>query len=326
MSRSMTLFVLGLVALFSTGAPTEAALGGAQEGMAAPNFSLNPVNGASVTLKKLIAGKGGVVAFADPRARDGQRLFSFLEGAQKAFKEQTVGVVAAAINTGQRETVETFVKDSGLTLPVAHDEGGQLAKQFGVDTSASVVVIDHKGIIRKRFDSTVTSGDLGPQVLEAVKLMTTEEDQDNQDNTGGDKPDTKPKPVTPAPAPVPTMSDAEALARIHAGLDLLQAGFTAAALDNARGVVAARPTDSLANLWLAYVLEATMNYPEAAVTYRKVLALQPTNKYAAERIQHIDPEGRWLTPADLPPPKPDKPGAAERNSGTSSQGSSAIGS
>jgi len=87
-----------------------------------------------------------------------------------------------------------------------------------------------------------------------------------------------------------------------------------------------RGIDFMATLWLAYCLEAARCYPEAAVTYRRVLTIRPGHTYALQAIARIDPDGRWRTPADLPKPVLPQPQPAPEDSGaTTRQGPGAIG-
>ncbi|MBI5831983.1 MAG: redoxin domain-containing protein [Armatimonadetes bacterium] len=286
-----------------------------QEGLPAPAFTVAPVNGSSVSLRKLVSGTGGVVAFVDHRSRDGLRLVGYLQAQYKAWKEQKVGVLVLVNSATVRETVAKFVQDNSLTMPVGHDLGSQLSRQFGMSSLAMAMVINRDGVVVKRVDQTATSTDLGPQIGQAVNDLINPKDAEGAAGTGegsgkpaapgaaaapGTAPATGTAPAAVVKPAVPTMSEAEARERIGKGLQLLQRGYSQAVLEEARLIVSRRPNDALALLWLAYALEATRSYPEAAVTYRELVRLVPGHAYAAAALQRIDPTGRWRTAADVP--------------------------
>ncbi len=121
-------------------------------------------------------------------------------------------------------------------------------------------------------------------------------------------------------APLAPPDDAETRRRIRVGWAMIQQGQVAAALADARTLAKARGLEPVSALWLAYALEASGEFAEAAVTYRKVLKLQPANAYARAAVMRIDPDGHWLTDADLPQllpagPPPSQPQPAEQPRG-----------
>jgi peroxiredoxin len=319
--------LVGAALLLAALASAQRLQGGAQEGLPCPAISAAPVNGPAITLKKLIAGNGAIVALADARVREGQRLLVYLQQQQAELRKQQLGVLAIALGYSQRSSVEKLAKESELSIPLAHDAGGQWARAFGVAGSAAAIfVVDREGKVRKRLEAGQDAVDLGPPAMEAARKMIEEAAQakPEEPDKGKPKADAPPAPVAPAPG----VSEAEARERIRGGLLLLQKGFTAAAAEDARLLAKARPTDPLVALWLGYALEAVGHFPEAAVAYRRLLALAPGHLYASQAIQRIDPAGRWKSPADLPePPKPAAPNAPTTGAGggTSAQGSAIVG-
>ncbi len=301
-----------------------------QEGLPAPAFTASPVNGgSSISLRKLVSGVGGVVAFVDHRSRDGLRLAGYIQAQYKAWKDERIGAVLIVNSATVRDTVSKWAEENSLTVPVIHDQGNTLSRQFGLDGLAMAMVINHDGVITKRAETRGDNTDVGPLVGQAVQSLL---DDQKTDATGGGAsqpgtlgaagtgpavtPGATPAapgtpgatpgatpgtaPAVPAKPALPAMSEAEAHERIAKGLQLLQRGYSQAVLEEARLIVARRPADPLALLWLAYALEATRSYPEAAVTYRELVRLVPGHAYAAAALQRIDPTGRWRTPADLP--------------------------
>lgn len=317
--RAKLAFVLGCVILTAAGAQMLNA--GGQEGLPAPKFTARPVNGKQVNLASLIDPNGGVLALADPRNRDGARLVAYLQQSQTQLTAMKVGVMVIALGYSQRSSVESLAKDNKLTVPLAADDNGKFAKAFGVATSAVVLVIDPDGNVFKRLEATNDSTDLGPLAMAAVtdmleKFAKADDGEAIPEATPADQPDAK------ADAAKAKLSEEAVRKRIAAGWKLLQLGYREAALTDARALAEQQGRDFQTSLWLAYALEAAMHYPEAAVTYREVLKLQPGNLYARTAIARIDPTGRYLTKADLPQPVAAEGADAEP---TTSEGPAAVG-
>ena len=319
-----------------------ASKGSAQEGLAAPKFTARLLKGSTVQLDKLRTPAGAVVAFADPKAQDGSRTLAFFEQSQAELVKQGVGLVVFLLGVSQEATAQTMVKENGLTAPLAVDPGNKTARQYGVSTSAAVIVIDHNGTVVKRLDSTGQTGDIGPPALAAVReMLKAEAAEQPAAPAAGPKPDksTDVPAATAAEGKAPRAkpSDDETRLRIANGYRLIQTGYIGSALEDARTLAEQRGDDFLATLWLAYCLEASQLFPEAAVTYRRVLLLKPGHLYSLKAVARIDPEGRYKLPADVPKPpaappataaakpgdKPAKPG--DKPAATSSQGPATVG-
>lgn len=265
----------------------------AQEGLPAPDFRITPVNGPSLKLSEMVQPNGAVVAFADPRSREGQRLLVYLQQSQQRLVDMKVGLVVFALGYGIRESVDELAKANNITVPLAWDENRRQSREYGVQTGAVAVVVDPERVIFRRYDATEQQLDIGPLAMGGVrdlmeKLTAAAAQQ--------------PTPADNQPA-APPISDHEARQRIRAGWQLIQQGHTATALEDARTLATqCGPGDLLSTLWLAYTLEAARQYPESAVTYRKVLKIKPGHAYALEAIARIDPQGKWQSEADLAPP------------------------
>jgi len=336
------------------GAMGQDIMAGAQTGLNAPSFSARAVNGGSVSLEALIKDNGALVGLADPRSDEGKRALAFLQQSQQRLQEMKVGVVALIINVGQASTVEKLVKDNGLSIPVVHDAGQKVAKQYGVNGSATIAVVDPDGKVFQRYDATETQPNIGPLALggardmvEAIEKAKAEAAGDGEgDGTGESGTGTPPAADAAGigTAPLAPPSDEDTRQRIRLGWAMIQQGQAATALADARQLAKARGLEPLSALWLAYALEANGEFAEAAVTYRKVLKLQPNNEYARNAVMRIDPDGHWLTEADLPQmlpsgPPPSQPLPAEKKDGagdgggangagsvnTTSQGQASIG-
>lgn len=59
------------------------------------------------------------------------------------------GLEVVAINEDEdTKGVDAFVKDTGVTFPIAFDKAGKAAESFGVETMPSSFVIDKRGVVR----------------------------------------------------------------------------------------------------------------------------------------------------------------------------------
>ncbi len=314
------------VAVLATSVVAQSVRSAAQVGLAAPKFTVRTLNAGSVGLAKLIKPAGAVVAFADPRSQLGADLIAFMQQSSAKIRQSGAGVIVFTLGGGQEETTARLVKANGLTVPVAHDAGQAVAKQYGVTGSATSLVIGPDGLVHGRFDATEQARDAGPKALEALAKLQTELEEARKKADQGGKADDKSKGTASADGRVPAKgpSDSEMRQRMETGWRLIQSGYVAAALEDARTLAAQRGDDWQATLWLAYCQEAGRLYPEAAVTYRKVLLLRPGHVYSLKAIARIDPEGRYRTPTDLPKPTP-AAGTAASGGATTSQGAATVG-
>lgn len=324
--KRLAMLAVGLLAILANPVMAQNVRSAAQVGLPAPKFTARTVNAGAVALAKMIKPAGAVVAFADPRSQLGADLIAFMQQSYAKVRQSGAGAVVLTLGGGQEETTARLVKANGLTVPVAHDAGQAVAKQYGVTGSATSMVIGPDGLVYGRFDATEQARDAGPKAIEALtKLQTELEEARKKADKGSGKGDDK-KGTAAADGRVPAKgpSDSEMRQRIETGWRLIQSGYVAAALEDARTLAMQRGDDWQATLWLAYCQEAGRLYPEAAVTYRKVLLLRPGHVYSLKAIARIDPEGRYRTPSDLPKPTP-AASTSERGGATTSQGAATVG-
>lgn len=321
MKRLLSMLILLTVA----GVQAQDLRAGAQPGLAAPSLSVRPLNGGNGSLRQLVDPSGALIAFVNPRTAEGGRTLAFLQQSYSRLQEMEVGVVALVIGVSQPTTVQELIRENRLTVPVAHDSGSSVAERYGVISGASIVIVDPEGMVYKRYDATEADPDIGAQAIGGVRDMLEElAAEDEEEGEGEDE--AAPTAAAEGAAPMPRPTDAETRSRIAKGWQLIQTGYAAAALEDARMLAEQRGEDYMATLWLAYALEAGGIYPEAAVTYRQVLALQPGNTYALKAIGRIDPDGRYRTPADLPQEVLPATGPVwDESSATSTRGTSVVG-
>ncbi|MBI2300546.1 MAG: redoxin domain-containing protein [Armatimonadetes bacterium] len=300
---------------------------GAQEGLKCPSFSGRPVNGKAVDLKGLIEKAGAVIALADPRSREGGRLIAFLQQSQDQLIAKNVGVVIICAGFGQESSVQNFAKQNKITVPLVPDGGRRLTRLFGLESGAMVVVVNKEGTIVRRVDATLDTADLGPQAMAAVEAMVAAQKAAEEQGTAipeGTEPAAGDTTQGEGATPKPKLGEPDFRKRVVNGWRLIQNGHFSAALEDARTLAQQQGRDFGSLLWLSYTLEVARQYPEAAVTYRQVLALRPGHLYSLQAIGRIDPEGRYKTAADLPKPEPEeKP--AETRGATTSEGPASIG-
>ncbi|MHB1414669.1 MAG: TlpA family protein disulfide reductase [Chloroflexota bacterium] len=115
-------------------------------GQAAPNIAVTGLDGGAVQLADL---KGKVVmlnfwaSYCDPCKQE-------MPDMEKVYQAVGAkGVVVLGVNMGEDPAkVAAFVKDLGLTFPIALDSKGTAAATYGVNAIPASYFIDKDGVIR----------------------------------------------------------------------------------------------------------------------------------------------------------------------------------
>ena len=120
-----------------------------REGGAAPDFSMDDLEGHAVRLSAL---RGSVVllnfwATWCPPCR--QELPS-LQRLNAAMAGKRFRMVTVSLDTGGRATIEEFFRKTGAWVPALPDPAGAIAAQYGVSRFPETFIIDRQGIIRKK--------------------------------------------------------------------------------------------------------------------------------------------------------------------------------
>jgi cytochrome c biogenesis protein CcmG, thiol:disulfide interchange protein DsbE len=121
--------------------------GGAKVGQAAPDFTLNGLDGKPVSLSSL-KGQAVLINFFATWCDPCRSEMPDLETVWKTYKDR--GVVVLAVNLTDQDTagdVAQYVKDLSLTFPVVLDETGSVSTLFRVGPIPSSYFINRQGVL-----------------------------------------------------------------------------------------------------------------------------------------------------------------------------------
>ena len=122
-----------------------------ERGDAAPNFSVQGLDGSQLSLSAL-RGQLVILDFWATWCAPCRSEFAALEAWRE--RELSTGlldsVVVVAVNTGEeREEVERFIKEHAIPFAVALDPDGDLAAKYDVKSLPTLVLIDEAGTVAK---------------------------------------------------------------------------------------------------------------------------------------------------------------------------------
>ena len=109
----------------------------------APNFTLDLLNGGSVTLADFRGKKPVVLDFFATWCPNCRRDMPHLNGLYEKYKDQ-IEVIGVDLQE-QAPLVEKFVTDLELDFPIALDINGAVARQYGVRYTNFHILIDKEG-------------------------------------------------------------------------------------------------------------------------------------------------------------------------------------
>ena len=138
-----------------SGAPNN---GGSEPSNAAPNITLETLDGQKVSLSQY---KGQVVLinFWATWCPPCKKEIPALEAAYQAYKDQ--GFVVLGVDAGEsRQTVETFASTAGITYPILLDEKDQWSGRFSGMGLPMSVIIDRNGQIAEKHLGELTPDEL----------------------------------------------------------------------------------------------------------------------------------------------------------------------
>lgn len=117
----------------------------------APDFTLDNLNGGTVTLSDL-KGQVVVLEFWATWCSPCVEGLDYLQRVRKRYADQ--GVVVLAINIAEsRDEVADFMADHGYTFTVLLDTDGRVSDAYGVQAIPNTIVVDREGEVH-----TVTIG------------------------------------------------------------------------------------------------------------------------------------------------------------------------
>lgn len=138
---------------------------GIQKGNEAPDFDLATINGEQTKLSNY-RGKKVILNFWASWCPPCKAEMPNIEKFYKENKDQDVIVLAVNLTTAEKNKndVQQFIKDQGLTFPVLLDEQGKVGNMYQTFTIPTSYIINTKGIVQQKF--------VGPMSEEIIKKLS----------------------------------------------------------------------------------------------------------------------------------------------------------
>ena len=134
-------------------------------GKVLPKFTLSDLKGDKITVPDDYAGKVIVIRFWVDWCKSCAIEMPMIDAAYNKYKDR--GLVVIALNVGQQKDVaEAFVKKLKLSYPVVLDTDSAITKKYGVKAVPFTLIIDRKGIVRKRILGEAESETMGKIIEE----------------------------------------------------------------------------------------------------------------------------------------------------------------
>lgn len=129
-----------------------------EEGTAAPDFSLETLNGEQIRLSDL-KGKGVFLNFWGTWCKPCEKEMPYMENQYKKFKDKGVEILAVNIDESDF-SVSTFVKRHNLTFPILMDRGSVVTELYNIGPIPTTILIDKSGKVVKVLTGTMTEEDI----------------------------------------------------------------------------------------------------------------------------------------------------------------------
>ncbi len=160
--------LLGGSWIWARAVPAAATSGGLipspREGFAAPDFTLELLDGGTVTLSEL-RGKVVLINLWASWCPPCRAEMPAIEAVYQANKDQ--GLEVLAVNTTYQDSLPdavAFIQQYGLTFPVPLDRTGEVARQYQLRALPSTFFVDRKGVIRK----VIVGGPMSEATIEST--------------------------------------------------------------------------------------------------------------------------------------------------------------
>jgi peroxiredoxin len=152
-TTTLAVLGLGLGWIWLSAVPAAATTGGEipspREGFAAPDFTLEILDGGEVRLSSL-RGKAVVINLWASWCPPCRAEMPALQAAYEAERDRGLEIIA--INTtfqDQEHDARRFVEEFGLTFPIALDRSGTVSRQYLLRALPSTFFVGRDGVIRK---------------------------------------------------------------------------------------------------------------------------------------------------------------------------------
>jgi len=114
-----------------------------------PKFTLSDLKGRKITAPDDFIGKVMIIRFWEEGCKSCVKEMPMIDDIYNRHKER--GLIILAVNVGQsKDVVEAFVTKLHLSYPVLLDAKSVTAKRYGIKAVPFTLIVDRKGIVRKR--------------------------------------------------------------------------------------------------------------------------------------------------------------------------------
>jgi len=142
-------------------------------GVAAPDFTANTLDGATIKLTDW-RGKVVLLNFFVTWYRDAAQHLKMLEDLSTAFSEQGMRLVSSSLDEGQvgLDAVRAVIADQGIAHPVIMDPAQQIAAPYGVRILPAIFIIGRDGVITNYHEGYAEGDDerLGELIAAALQV------------------------------------------------------------------------------------------------------------------------------------------------------------
>ncbi|ACH40405.1 apocytochrome c disulfide reductase lipoprotein ResA [Citrifermentans bemidjiense Bem] len=121
----------------------------AQEGAAAPDFTLSDLSGKQVQLSSL-KGKVVLVNFWATWCPPCREEIPSMVKLNQIMQGKNFQMLAISIDEGGKQAVQEFFRQNGVTLPALLDTDGSVSRRYGTTGVPETFIVDGKGMIRKK--------------------------------------------------------------------------------------------------------------------------------------------------------------------------------
>jgi len=136
-------------------------------GKVLPKFTLSDLKGDKITVPDDFTGKVIVVRFWVDWCKSCAIEMPMIDDTYNKYKDR--GLVVIAVNVGQpKDVVEAFLTKLKISYPVVLDTNSAITKKYGVKAVPFTLIIDRKGIVRKRILGEAGSETIGKMIQDLL--------------------------------------------------------------------------------------------------------------------------------------------------------------
>lgn len=140
----------------------------AQEGAAAPDFTLQDLSGKQVQLSSL-KGKVVLVNFWATWCPPCREEIPSMVKLNQVMQGKNFQMLAISVDEGGKQAVQEFFRQNGVSLPALFDTDGSVSRRYGTTGVPETFIVDGKGMIRKKVIGGVDWS--APEVLQYLEQL-----------------------------------------------------------------------------------------------------------------------------------------------------------